>query len=281
MYSKSTLCLVISFLLTVASLAQNGKKLKKQEHKTWQKIGEKTVDFIRDRDEIKLKGMDHFEFIKIVATDSPIYLNNMVITFETGNDQVVNIKHAIKIPGECKMVKVFEPEREIRKIYFVYSTAPNARDKKAHLEVYGSKLKPQPKVPMMTVEKETNSGPALVLSDRTGWQNIGSRVLDLKVGRDEVTVLGADRFAIVKFRITNGAVNMIDAEFQFESGDSQYILLNKEMVAGMESAPLNLNGGERSLKKIIFNYKSGIGNYENEAEVEIWGYKSNSEQSSR
>jgi hypothetical protein len=53
------------------------------------------------------------------------------------------------------------------------------------------------------------------------------------------------------------------------------------MVAGMESAPLNLNGGERSLKKIIFNYKSGIGNYQNEAEVEIWGYKNNSEQSSR
>jgi len=280
MYLKSTIWLFATILLSNISLAQNCKNGKMQEHKTWQKIGEKTVDFIRDRDDIRLKGMDHFEFIKIVATNAPIYLNNMVISFETGNDQTVNIKHAIKIPGECKMVRIFEPAREIRKIYFVYSTVPNARDKKAHLEVYGCKLNPQPKEPMV-VEKEANSGPALVLSDKTRWQNIGSRVLDLKIGRDEVTVLGADRFAIVKFRITNGAVNLIDVEFQFESGDAQYILLNKEMVAGMESAPLNLNGGERSLKKIIFNYKSGIGNYQNEAEVEIWGYKSNSEQSSR
>jgi hypothetical protein len=280
MYLKSIIWLFVSILLSFISLGQNGKKVKNLKVKVWEKIGEKTVDFIRDRDEIKLTGTDHFEFIKIVATDAPIYLNNMVITFETGNDQAVIIKNAIKIPGESKMIRVLEPEREIRKIYFVYSTAPNARDKKAHLEVYGSKLKPQPKEPMV-VEKEANSGPALVLKDKTGWQNIGSRVLDLKVGRDEVTVLGADRFAIIKFRITNGAINMIDAEFQFESGDSQYILLNKEMVAGMETAPLNLIGGERSLKKIIFNYKSGIGNYQNEAEVEIWGYKSNSEQSSR
>ena len=286
---KFILFIPLIAFLSYQSDAENGKKknMKNPDKRVWKLIGEKTVDFVRDRDELKVDGDEHFEFVKIVATDAPIYLNNLVVTFETGNDQAVTIKDAIKIPGESKIFRVTVPIREIRKIYFVYSTIPNARDKKAHLEIYGSKLKLVKKKAIEAVAKEVketqevNTGPALVLSDKTGWQKIGSRMLDLKVGKDEVTVLGADRFAIIKFRLINGTVNLVDTEFQYESGDAQSNVLNRELVDGMESAPINLNGGERSLKKIVFNYKSGKGNYDNEAEVEIWGYKSNSDQTSK
>jgi len=276
---KSGLILTTSLLLSLTGFSQKGKKVNNAKPKTWEKIAEKTVDFIRDRDEIKVNGTHNYAFIKIVVTDAPIYLNNLVIGFETGNDQTVEIKQAIKSPGETKTFKVFEPVRKIKRIFLVYSTLPNAMDKRAHLEVYGSKL--IQKDAIVVEEPEANKGPALVIGDNPGWRSIGTRTLDLNVGRDEITVLGADRFSMIKFRLIEGGVKLLDAEFRFESVDSQFIQLDKEMVAGVESATLNLNGGERSLKKIIFTYQSGIGNYENEAQIEVWGYKSGVEQSSR
>ena len=281
MYLKLCLIVPLVFLFALNSDGHKRKRKKMLDKRIWEKIGEKTVDFGRDRDELRVDGSEHFAYVKIVATDAPIYLNNLVVSFETGNDQAVTIKDAIKVPGESKIFKVTVPIREIRKIYFVYSTLPNARDKKARLEIYGSKLKSKENNKAETVEKEKNAGPALVLSDKTGWQSIGTRVLDLRVGRDEVTVLGADRFATIKIKLVNGGINLVDADFQFESGDSQFLSLNKELVTGMETSPLQLNGGERSLKKMVLNYKPGVGNYANEAEIEIFGYKSNSDRSAR
>jgi len=279
MYFKSGIILAASLLFGLTAHAQKGKKVNHTKPKTWEKIAEKTVDFIRDRDEIKVNGKHNYAYIKLVVTDAPIYLNNLVIGFETGNDQTIEIKQAIKSPGETKTIKVFEPVRKIKRIFLVYSTLPNAMDKRAHLEVYASKL--IEKGAVAVVEPEANKGPALVIGDKPGWRSIGTRTLDLNVGRDEITVFGADRFSMIKFRLIGGGVKLINAEFSFESGDSQFIQLDKEMVAGVESALLNLNGGERSLKKISFTYQSGIGNYENEAEMEIWGYKSDEQQSSR
>jgi hypothetical protein len=46
-------------------------------------------------------------------------------------------------------------------------------------------------------------------------------------------------------------------------------------MAGNESRVINLNGGERSLKKIVFVYKTLPNQNKEKAEVAVWGLKIN------
>ena len=46
----------------------------------------------------------------------------------------------------------------------------------------------------------TAQTPAVVLSDKAGWHKIGERTVDFKKDRDEVMVVGADRFLLFNLK---------------------------------------------------------------------------------
>lgn len=119
--------------------------------------------------------------------------------------------------------------------------------------------------------------PAVVISDKTGWHKIGETKVDFTKDRDEVIVMGADRFASMKFKVTDAPIDITDVEVYYESGDNQKINLGSAIKAPGESRVVDLNGGERSIKKIVFMYKT-IPNYKDKkAHVEIWGNKTNTD----
>lgn len=109
----------------------------------WHKIGETTVDFKTEIDEIVVLGADKFSSIKIKVDKAPIRLETFDIYFEDGGKQSVSILKEIKNPGETREVKIDGGERDIEKISFVYKTVSNQKDnmkdKKAHLEIWGYK----------------------------------------------------------------------------------------------------------------------------------------------
>jgi hypothetical protein len=111
----------------------------------WHKIGETVADFKTESDEIIVLGADRFESIKIKVTDASIYLVSFDIYFESGDKQNVEIGKQIKNPGETRVVHLIGGEREIEKIIFIYKTVPNNNDKKAHVELWGLKVKPDKK----------------------------------------------------------------------------------------------------------------------------------------
>ena len=51
--------------------------------------------------------------------------------------------------------------------------------------------------------------------------------------------------------------------------------MNSPVIAGNESRVIDLNGGERSLKKIVFVYKTLPNQKAEKAEVAVWGLKTN------
>ena len=105
----------------------------------WHKIGETTVDFKTEKDEIAVIGADKFNSVKIKVEKETINLESFDIYFEDGSHQSVNIAKEIKAPGETREVKIDGGERALKKIAFVYKTLPNSKDKKAHLELWGHK----------------------------------------------------------------------------------------------------------------------------------------------
>jgi hypothetical protein len=119
---------------------------------------------------------------------------------------------------------------------------------------------------------------SVVVSDKTGWHKIGSRTIDFKNDKDEITVLGADRFSSIKFKVNDAPVNLQNVEVYYESGDNQNIAVNSPIGPEMESKAYDLNGGERSLKKISFDYNTLPNIKDEKAEIEVWGLKTNADE---
>ena len=119
--------------------------------------------------------------------------------------------------------------------------------------------------------------PAIILSDKSGWHKIGKVTVDFSKDRDQIDVLGADRFAKIKFKVEKEPIDLISLEVYFESGDKQDIVVNSKIKEAGESEVIKLNGGERSLKKIVFVYKTLPNRKDKKAKVEVWGLKTNTD----
>jgi hypothetical protein len=120
--------------------------------------------------------------------------------------------------------------------------------------------------------------PAVMVSDAAGWHKIGERTVAFKTDRDEISVIGSDRFSTIKFKVTEAAIDLISLEITYESGDKQDVKINQAIKSPGESRVIDLKGGsERSIKKIIFVYKTLPNSKDEKARVEIWGFKSNTD----
>ena len=118
--------------------------------------------------------------------------------------------------------------------------------------------------------------PKVVTSDKTGWHKIGETTVDFKKEREEILVIGANRFADIKFKVADEPIDLVSVEIVFDNGENQRILINSHIKAPGDSRNINLKGaGERDVKKIIFVYKTLPNAGEKKAHVEVWGLKTN------
>jgi hypothetical protein len=119
--------------------------------------------------------------------------------------------------------------------------------------------------------------PAVMASDTKGWHKIGETTVSFQKEKDEILVVGADKFAKIKFKVENEPINLQSLEVYYDKGDKQDIMVNMPVKAPGESRVIDLNGGERDLKKIVFVYKTMANNQDKKAHVEVWGLKTNAD----
>ncbi|MHC0441725.1 hypothetical protein [Flavobacterium sp. 3-210] len=109
----------------------------------WHKIGETTVNFTTENDQILVIGANKFSAVKIKVTDAPVNFKSFEIHFDKGNVQNIAIGQNIKSPGETKDIQLDgDGERIIKKVTFTYHTANANASKKAHIELWGLKTNP-------------------------------------------------------------------------------------------------------------------------------------------
>ena len=120
--------------------------------------------------------------------------------------------------------------------------------------------------------------PAVMVSDAAGWHKIAERTVNFKTDKDEIAVMGSDRFSTIKFKVKEAAIELVSLEITYESGDKQEVKINQALKAPEESRVIDLKGGsERSIKKITFVYKTLPNSKDEKASVEIWGLKINTD----
>jgi len=117
--------------------------------------------------------------------------------------------------------------------------------------------------------------PKVIISDKTGWRRIGKTVVSLNKEKDEIKILGSTKFAVIKFKVMGAPIDLVSMEAFYSSGNKQEIVVNASIKDAGESRVIDLNGGERRLKKVVFIYKT-LPNYKNKrARVQLWGLKTN------
>jgi hypothetical protein len=119
--------------------------------------------------------------------------------------------------------------------------------------------------------------PKLEVNDKTGWHKIGETVVSFTKERDEIAVLGADRYAKIKFRVTDAGIMISDMTISFEDGTKQDVPVASTFNAGQESRVIDIPGAEKDIARISFVYKTIANQAKDKAHLEIWGYKSNAD----
>jgi hypothetical protein len=120
--------------------------------------------------------------------------------------------------------------------------------------------------------------PAVIISDAAGWHKIGARTVEFAKDRDEIPVIMSDRFSTIKFKVTEAAIYLTSLEIFYESGDKQDVIINQAIKSPGESRVIDLKGGsERSIKKIVFVYRTLPNSKDEKASVEVWGFKNNTD----
>ena len=114
--------------------------------------------------------------------------------------------------------------------------------------------------------------PAIMVSDKAGWHKIGEMTADFKAEKDELVVMGADKFKSIKLFVKDAPMNISDLELYYEDGTQESIALKNEFKAGGESRVIDIKS-EVSIKKIVFTYKSIANSKDEKATVELYGMK--------
>jgi hypothetical protein len=106
----------------------------------WQLIGRTQADHGQDHNSIVVKGpFDSFRKVKFKVTDVPLNMQRMVVTYDNGEPERLNVAENIHQGGESRAIELRGiGKRHVRRIDFWYDTKGWLKGK-ADVTVFGLK----------------------------------------------------------------------------------------------------------------------------------------------
>ena len=109
-----------------------------------------------------------------------------------------------------------------------------------------------------TFASPLTGSPSLIENDNRpphGWEKLGTRQVNFKADRDEITVTGREgAFTSLKIKVKNAPINITKMIVHFRNGQKQDIAIRQNIPAGGESRVIDLKGKKRIIKKVVFYY---------------------------
>ena len=127
-------------LLAVPANAAEVTKPKAGAPGEWRLIGRTHASHSADHDAIIVAGpFDNFRRIKFKVTDAPLNLHRLVVTYDNGEPDKIDVRQNIRKGGESREIDLRGVgKRSIRKIEFWYDTKGLLQGK-ADVTVFGMK----------------------------------------------------------------------------------------------------------------------------------------------
>jgi hypothetical protein len=106
----------------------------------WRVIGQTHANHTADHDTIFVQGpFDNFRRIKFKVTDAPLNMHRMVVTYDNGMPDKIEVRQTIPKGGESRVIDLRGiGKRSVRKIEFWYDTK-GLLNGRADVTVFGMK----------------------------------------------------------------------------------------------------------------------------------------------
>lgn len=130
----------LSVLLTLSALAQQVTRPRDGRAGSWRLIGTVQANFKADHDTIVVAGPnDDFRKLKFKVTDAPLKLRRVVVIYDNGEPDRLEVRQDIKKGGESRQIDLKGAgKRSLRKIEFWYETKGILQGR-ADVTVFGMK----------------------------------------------------------------------------------------------------------------------------------------------
>jgi hypothetical protein len=140
MKKKISILLVSVLILSITGFSQKVTKPRAGAAGSWRLIGTTQADLKADHDAIVVAGpFDDFRKVKFKVTDAPLNLMHLVITYDNGVPDKIEVRENIPQGGESRVIDLKGTgKRSIRKIEFWYDTKGILKGK-ANITVFGMK----------------------------------------------------------------------------------------------------------------------------------------------
>jgi hypothetical protein len=136
---KKTILFLFASILTVSVLNAQKPEVVTSNKPGWHKIGDANVNFKTDKDEFLVMGKDRFKSIQLKVTDAPVHVEDMQVFYDGGGKEDIALRADFSAGSESRVIELKNGSAQIKKVVFVYRTAPNAQVDKAHIELWGLK----------------------------------------------------------------------------------------------------------------------------------------------
>jgi len=118
--------------------------------------------------------------------------------------------------------------------------------------------------------------PKVVVSDKEGWHKIGETTVSHEKEADKIQIIGANRFASIKIKVTDAPIRLEHFDINFDNGETKNVKIGQEIKSEGETSAVNF-GMEKNIKSIDFSYKTLAQAPDKKAHVEVWGFKTNAD----
>jgi hypothetical protein len=124
MKTKLSILILVFSILGSLSIAQKVSQPRAGAPGSWRLIGSTQANFAADHDAIIVQGpFDNFRRIKFKVTGAALNLMRMVITYDNGMPDKIDVRQNIPQGGESRIIDLKGAgKRSIRKIEFWYDT---------------------------------------------------------------------------------------------------------------------------------------------------------------
>lgn len=236
---------------------------------TWIKLGLRKVDFKGDKDVIPVTAANGtFRRLKLKVYGSKVRFWDLKVFFGNGEVADLQIRNEIADGGETRAIDLPGGARVIKKVRMVYRSK-NPRTGKANIVLLGFQERALAKKPV--INKPAVPQPVKPVAAK--WEFLGSRVADGRADRDTIKVGPQSTYKKLKFAIADKGINILDLKVHFANGEVADIKVRSLIRRGGESRVIDLPGKARTIKKVVFIYKS-VGKRRGKAKVSLWGKRS-------
>ena len=136
--SGTILLLIILFAL--ASCSSSRKSIGVEEG--WELLSESKVNFVRDKDEIRINSHNQFTAIRFKVEDREVRINDVKIYFDNGDKLEPNIDEVILADQYSRIIELAKDGRYIDRIEFKYRTTGNVLKGRANVILFGKRYYP-------------------------------------------------------------------------------------------------------------------------------------------